>query len=225
MSRGWDLLVSGSTCSPSLYGRRGCTRACVAGCCVLFCLRRRARGLLCESFGRDVSGGPCLVAGRGCSADRVLEHIGELGGGCVVASVTLRLYDPFQRRLYHALLEAGWRVAGFLYPRLLFLRRYSGPEVYIARGMNKKARNRWRLFCREGGRVEPVDDVVAVAGDLYRALVSEPVRQGRPIPRSWRSPGAVARIARGMTEGVRRASPGLEAPSWVGGLWGSCMRL
>ena len=204
MSRGWDLLVSGSTCSPSLYGRRGCTRACVAGCCVLFCLRRRARGLLCESFGRDVSGGPCLVAGRGCSADRVLEHIGELGGGCVVASVTLRLYDPFQRRLYHALLEAGWRVAGFLYPRLLFLRRYSGPEEYVARGMNKKARNRWRLFCREGGRVEPVDDVVAVAGDLYRALVSEPVRQGRPIPRSWRSPGAVARIARGMTEGVRR---------------------
>lgn len=141
--------------------------------------------------------------GKGCSVDRVLEYVSKLASHCGVVSVTLRLYDPFQKRLYHALLEDGWRVAGFLYPRLLFLRRYGGPEDYVARGMNKKARNRWRLFRREGGHVEPVDDVVAVAVDLYRALVSEPVRQGRPIPRSWRSPGAVARMARGMTEGVR----------------------
>lgn len=147
---------------------------------------------VCESFGRESDGG--IAPLTSFSDEGVLDAvgcvIGSLKGRCHLLSMTLKLWDPHYRGVSRALRRYGAR-SFRMYPRILELKESF--EVFW-RSMSKKARNRYRLFVKSGGRVYTADPLEFIK-EVLEVNLSSPIRQGRLLPRSYRDPELVVKTA------------------------------
>ena len=155
--------------------------------------------IICESFGKDVDGG-LIPLGATCQRDIKTfwtYFLDRIKHTCHIVSLTLRSWIKTHMHLIEFAKEKYPYT--YLFPRILKLHDFNS----IWKSMSKKARNRYRYFVRNRGVVFKANPEKYIH-EILEINVSSPIRQGRPLPRSYTEPREVIMNAKMWGYDVRR---------------------
>ena len=154
---------------------------------------------ICESFGKNVDGGPIPLE---TTCQKNIKNfwrgfLNKIKHTCHIVSLTLR---PWIKHHAHIIEFAkGKYPFTYLFPRILKLQDFNT----IWKSMSKKARNRYRYFVKNGGIVFK-DEPEKYVREILEINISSPIRQGRPLPKSYIDPRKVIMNAKIWGHDVRK---------------------
>ncbi len=137
------------------------------------------------SFGRSVDGGPFSYHKGECTNDDIASLLTYIGEIYDLTVLTLRPWIKTHKKIWFLVKQKSLEgiVSSYsrIFPRILILDK---PFQQYLSEINKKARNRYRFFLKNGGRIEKADPISYIK-DIAAINWSSPIRQGRPLPKSY----------------------------------------